>query len=58
MAPKCGFDLSPQMLKVIVEVFDELVVGVVVFVPFGEGCVEGIGDGVDLWDGGFFTKSI
>ena len=50
--------LSPQMLKVVVEVFDELVVGVVVFVPFGEGCVEGIGDGVDLWDGGFFTKSI
>lgn len=46
------------MLKVVVEVFDELVVGVVVFVPFGEGFVEGIGDGVDLWDGGFFTKSI
>ena len=37
--------LLPQMLKVIVEVFDELVVGVVVFVPFGEGLVEGVGDG-------------
>ena len=37
--------LSPQMLKVIVEVFNELVVGVGVFVPFGEGLVEGIGDG-------------
>ena len=50
--------LSPQMLKVVVEILDELVVGVVFFLPVGVCLVEGCGDGVDLGDGGFLAEPI
>ena len=51
-------NLSPQVLKVVVEVFDELVMGVFFFRPIGEGLIEGCGDGVDLGDGGCLAKPI